>query len=69
MVMIKFSERLRELRIEKNLSRIELANLLNINPRTISYWELGQRECNLEQLYNLALIFKVSTDYLIGLEN
>ena len=67
--MVKFAERIKELRLEKNLSRNALANLLQVNPRTISYWELGQRECNLEQLYNLALIFKVSTDYLIGLEN
>ena len=67
--MIKFAERLKELRLEKNMSRNDLANLLQVNPRTISYWELGQRECNLEQLYNLAIIFKVSTDYLIGLEN
>ena len=67
--MIKFAERLQELRIEQKMSRNNLANLLQINPRTISYWELGQRECNLEQLYKLALIFKVSTDYLIGLEN
>ncbi len=67
--MIKFPERLQELRIEKNMSRNTLANLLKVNPRTISYWELGQRECNLEQLFNLAVIFKVSTDYLLGLEN
>ena len=67
--MIKFPERLQELRIEKNMSRNTLANLLKVNPRTISYWELGQRECNLEQLYNLAVIFKVSTDYLLGLED
>ena len=66
--MIKFPERLQELRLEKNMSRNTLANLLKVNPRTISYWELGQRECNLEQLYNLAVIFKVSTDYLLGLE-
>ena len=66
--MIKFPERLQELRLENNMSRNTLANLLKVNPRTISYWELGQRECNLEQLYNLAVIFKVSTDYLLGLE-
>ena len=67
--MIKFPERLRDLRLEKEISRNDLALLLQVNPRTISYWELGQRECNLEQLYNLAIIFKVSTDYLLGLEN
>lgn len=67
--MIKFPERLRELRIEKNMSRKDLADLLYVNLRTISYWELGQRECNLEQLSNIAQIFGVSTDYLLGLED
>ena len=69
MMMVKFSEILKELRIEKNLSRQELANLMYVSPRTICYWELGQRECNLEQLVSLANIFSVSTDYLLGLEN
>ncbi len=67
--MVKFPERLRELRIEKNMSRKDLADLLYVNLRTISYWELGQRECNLEQLVNIAQIFGVSTDYLLGLED
>lgn len=67
--MVKFSERLKELRTETNMSRNHLASLLQVNPRTISYWELGQRECNLEQLFRLSLIFKVTTDYILGLEN
>lgn len=67
--MIEFPERLRELRLEKNMTRQELADLLMINLRTISYWELGQRECNLEQLAKLSKIFDVSTDYLLGLED
>ena len=67
--MLKFAERLRELRLEKNMSRKNLANLLLINERTISYWELSQRECNLEQLCKLCELFGVSSDYLLGLEN
>lgn len=67
--MVKFPERLKELRIDKNMSRNELASLLYVNPRTISYWELGQRECNLEQLIKIADIFKVTTDYLLGIED
>ena len=66
---LKFSTRLYELRIENNMSRNTLASFLKINPRTISYWELGQRECNLEQLIQLAIIFKTTTDYILGLEN
>ena len=65
---IKFAERLQDLRLEKNMSRRNLASLLNVHPRTISYWELGQRECNLEQLANIAKLFNVTTDYLLGLE-
>ena len=67
--MIRFPEILKELRLEKNLSRQQLANLIFVNVRTISYWELGQRECSLEQLAKLAKIFCVTTDYLLGLEN
>ena len=67
--MIKFSKILKELRLEKNLSRQQLADLIFVSPRTISYWELGQRECNLEQLVKLSKIFCVTTDYLLGLED
>ena len=69
MFMEKFMERLKELRIENNMSRQQVANLIFVNVRTISYWELGQRECNLEQLINLSQIFNVTTDYLLGLED
>ena len=67
--MSKFPQILKELRIEKNMSRQELADLIFVSVRTISYWELGQRECNLEQLISLSKIFSVTTDYLLGLED
>ena len=67
--MIRFSERLKELRTDSNMSRMQLAEALLVNVRTISYWELGQRECNLEQLAKIARTFGVSTDYLLGLED
>lgn len=67
--MNKFPEKLKEIRLEKGLSRKELANLMFVNLRTISYWETGERECNLEQLAKLSQILKVSTDYLLGLED
>ncbi|MBQ4557817.1 MAG: helix-turn-helix transcriptional regulator [Clostridia bacterium] len=68
-MMTKFPEILKELRKEKNLSRQELADLILVNTRTICYWELGQRECNLDQLIKLSKIFCVTTDYLLGLED
>ena len=66
---VLFSERFRELRLERNLSRVELAKILQDNARTISYWELGQRECNFSQLCEISKFFNVSVDYLLGLED
>lgn len=66
--MLKFPQILKDLRIEKGLSRQELADQISVSARTICYWELGQRECSLEQLIQLAFFFETSTDYLLGLE-
>ena len=67
--MTQFPKILKELRIERNMSRQELADSIFVSVRTVSYWELGQRECNLEQLIKLSKLFCVTTDYLLGLEN
>ena len=64
--MNKFAERLRELRIEKELSRKQLAAKLGVLERNISYWELGQRECNFDMLISIATLFDTSIDYLLG---
>ena len=64
-----FCERLRELRIEKNMGQIELANALSVSKGIISLWENGLREPKLSNLIVLAQYFQVSIDYLVGLEN
>ena len=62
----KFSEQLNGLRIENNLSRVQLAEKLNISVRLVSYWENGQRECDFDMLIKIADLFSVSVDYLLG---
>ena len=61
-----FSERLKELRKENNLSRTDLAGKLQVSTRLVSYWENGQRECDFNMLINIAEIFDTSIDYLLG---
>lgn len=63
---IKFSEHLRALRLENNLSRSALATKLNVSVRLVSYWENGERECDFSMLIKIADIFCVSVDYLLG---
>ena len=61
-----FSEQLYALRIEHNLSRTQLAEKLNVSVRLVSYWEKGQRECGFDMLIEIADLFSVSLDYLLG---
>jgi Predicted transcriptional regulators len=64
-----FAIRLKELRAEKQISQAELAAMLNISNRTISMYEQGNSEPNVETLAKIAAYFYVSTDYLIGITN
>lgn len=61
-----FNENLKALRIEKNISRKQLSEVLNVSLRLISYWENGERECSFDMLIKIADYFDVSIDYLLG---
>ena len=65
-IMNKFPERLKELRIAKNLSRKQIAELIGAHERSVAYWETGQRQCDLDMLIKLADLLDTSVDYLIG---
>ena len=52
--------------MENSMTRVELAEKLNVSVRLISYWENGKRECDFDMLIRIADIFGVSVDYLLG---
>lgn len=64
-----FSERLKELRIEKELSSLKLGKILGVSDSTIIRWENEKISPTIENLYNIAKFFNVSADYLLGLED
>lgn len=64
-----FTERLKELRIEKGLSLVQLAKETGISKSAISFWENGDRIPTALQIITLAKYFEVSADYLLGLED
>lgn len=57
--------RLKQLREENNLSQLDLANKLNMSQQTISAYEKGTREPDIETIKKISDFFNVSTDYLI----
>ena len=65
---MKFAERLRELREERNLSQVQLAKLTGISQAGIAHWENQQRVPNANVVVLLADFFEVTTDYLLGRE-
>ena len=67
--MERFSERLKELRIEKGLSIQMLSKDIGIGVASICRWENGKADVKGMQLIVLAKYFGVTTDYLLGLED
>ncbi len=61
-----FGERLREERIERGLSQMELAMAVRVSKGIISLWENGLREPTLCNLVALADYFEITLDELVG---
>ena len=61
--------KLKELREENNLSQKEVAKYLNVRQNTYSQYESEKRQLPIEVLISLSKLYKVSTDYILGLED
>lgn len=59
-------KRLKTMREERHLTQKDLATLLGMTPKAISFYELGERQPSNELLLKLAQYFDVTTDYLLG---
>lgn len=66
-VVNKFSTRFKELREENKLSQSKIGKDLGYTQVCISRWESGERMPNANDIIAIALYFKVTTDYLLGL--
>ena len=64
-----FAERVRKLRQDKEMSQAKLALALKTHQQTIDRWERGIIQPDLETLTQIAVIFDVTVDYLLGLHN
>ena len=64
--MPNFSERLKYLRIKKNLTQKQLAETFNITERGYQNYEIGKSTPNFHVLIALSDYFDVSLDYLVG---
>lgn len=63
---MELHERLKSLRLKQGMTQKELGKQLNISTVSIRYWETGEKNPSMSAIISLAKIFKVSTDYLLG---
>jgi transcriptional regulator with XRE-family HTH domain len=66
MKLSPFAIRLKEVRVAKNLSQIELARRAGLSPTVISHYEAGRRAPLLATCAAIADALGVSMDFLSG---
>lgn len=62
------NENIRELRMARNLSQVDLAKVLGVTKQSVSNWENNNIQPSIDMLIHLARFFSVSTDSLLGLD-
>lgn len=63
---MEFSERLKKLRKDADLTQVDVANKLGISQPAYASWERGIKKPTQENLVKLSKILYVSVDYLLG---
>jgi len=63
---MKYIDRIRTLREDRDLTQTEVARLLSIGQKTYSDYELGKTRIPLDSMLVLAKYYDVSMDYLCG---
>lgn len=63
-----FSMRLKRSRLACAMTQKQVADALNLERSTIAFYEAGKTSPSLETLQRLAKMFKVSVDYLLGID-
>ena len=62
------AERIKQLREKNNLTQSSLAKKLNVTRSSVNAWEMGISVPSTALIVDLARLFHISTDYLLGLD-
>ncbi len=50
---------------ESTLTKEDIADLLDVTPRLVCYWQKGEKVPNMQNLYGLSQLFKVSMESIL----
>ena len=68
-MVFDFGYRLKNLRQQHHLTQTQVANRLNLSKTSISGYENNVKTPSQDVLIKLAWLYRVSTDYLLGLDD
>lgn len=63
---MSLAQKLKQLRLQSDLTQEQLAARIGVSSRTIKHWEHGTRTPSTVSLLALARCFHVSVDWLLG---
>ncbi|MBE5040135.1 helix-turn-helix transcriptional regulator [Oscillospiraceae bacterium DSM 107454] len=63
------SEKIKTIREQLGMTQAELARKLGLTRSSINGWEMGLSVPSTQYIVELAKLFNVSTDYLLGMEH
>lgn len=66
---MKFNEKLKMIRKEKGFTQKNIYTILKVSPNCYASWEQGRTQPDIENIRKLCVIFEVSADYLLNLED
>lgn len=67
--MEPLSSRLENLRRSHGYSKTALGSMLGVSRRTVYAWETGEKEPATSSIIQLARLYGVTSDYLLGLSD
>lgn len=66
---MKFNETLKNIRRNQGLTQRDVYTRLGVSPNCYASWEQGRTQPDIESLKKLCVIFDVSADWLLGLDD
>jgi DNA-binding XRE family transcriptional regulator len=67
--VMKYNERIRELREDNSLTQQKIADILHVGQRTYSDYESGKTRIPIDNIMILAKFYDVSMDFITGVSN
>jgi transcriptional regulator with XRE-family HTH domain len=61
-----YKKRLKDLRIDRDITQTEIAKILDVKQSAVSKYELGLREYKVDDIIKLCEFYNISADYILG---